>query len=396
MKNEKLKNSLDDALSGIGEDPWLLRKVLARAESEEEVPVKKRISMGTVVIVLLIVLLMSAGIAGVTQWNVLDFLREWGREPAATPTPVAQEAETDGARMRVEAALYNGESLAFDLTLENKKPEAPVWCYVDELSIDGVAYTAGEFPNGDMGFSIVDCNYSWLPEKPGEDSIVHCGELIRLVPESAGKDTIHVCMRVKLFRPNRPVTIYAGGGTFREALEKKIAEGYYVIPAGGDGFFVPEEDLSVCPNGWAMAVSSYPPEDVMGGVTEETLEISFDTGIGMERNRQLQTREIYENEYCTAVYEQADLTLAGLGLKLKITPKEGMPRLKKSCLTDGKGNPLEGEEYVPVAWGDREKNGEWIIEHWYPAMGEADLPDPFSLTCVLDNGENLIFPVTFR
>ena len=31
------ENSLDDALSGIGEDPWLLRKVLARAESEEEI-----------------------------------------------------------------------------------------------------------------------------------------------------------------------------------------------------------------------------------------------------------------------------------------------------------------------------------------------------------------------
>ena len=35
MKNEKLKDCIDDALSGIGENPWMLRQVLARAESEE-------------------------------------------------------------------------------------------------------------------------------------------------------------------------------------------------------------------------------------------------------------------------------------------------------------------------------------------------------------------------
>ena len=34
MRNEQLKDRLDDALSGIGENPWLLRQVLARAESE--------------------------------------------------------------------------------------------------------------------------------------------------------------------------------------------------------------------------------------------------------------------------------------------------------------------------------------------------------------------------
>ena len=81
MKNERLKDSLDDALSGIGENPWLLRQVMARAESEENKPVKKRISLGTVVIAVLVLALMSAGIAAVSQWNVLDFLRMlWGGE----------------------------------------------------------------------------------------------------------------------------------------------------------------------------------------------------------------------------------------------------------------------------------------------------------------------------
>ena len=59
MKNEKLKNCIDDALSDIREDPWLLGKVLSRAENKEDLPVKKKISLGTVLIVLVIVLLMS-------------------------------------------------------------------------------------------------------------------------------------------------------------------------------------------------------------------------------------------------------------------------------------------------------------------------------------------------
>ena len=33
MKKDELKSSLDDALSGIQEDPWLLTRVLSRAES---------------------------------------------------------------------------------------------------------------------------------------------------------------------------------------------------------------------------------------------------------------------------------------------------------------------------------------------------------------------------
>lgn len=396
MRNDELKNHLDDALSGIGEDPWLLRKVLERAESEEEIPVKKRISMGTVVIVLLIVLLMSAGIAGVTQWNVLDFLREWGRESAAIPTPVAQEAETDGARMRVEAALYNGESLAFDWTLENKKPEVPVWCYVDELSVDGVEYTAGEVPEGENISSVVDWNYRWIPNSMDVESIARSGELLRLEAETAGKEKIHVCLRVQVFRPIRPVAFLDAEEDFREPLERMIAEGYYVIPADGWGYFEPEEDLEACPNGWAIPLGGYPPQEVMGGMTVETLEISFDAGITVKGNRPLQIQDVYENEYCTAVYEWTDLSLAGLGLKLRITPKGEMPRVKTCRLTDEKGNVLEGKQYSPVIWDDRTENGERICYRWWPSIQENNLPDPFSLTCFLDNGEKLVFPITFR
>lgn len=96
MKNEKLKDCIDDALSGIGENPWMLRQVLARAESEENKPVKKKISFGTVLIAMVFMALMSVGIAAVTRWNVLDFLNT---EIPYITAPVGKEAETDGAKL---------------------------------------------------------------------------------------------------------------------------------------------------------------------------------------------------------------------------------------------------------------------------------------------------------
>ena len=72
MKKDELKNSLDDALSGIQEDPWLLTGCSPRAESMEDTPVKKKITFGTVQVVLTIILLMSIGIASISSLNQPD------------------------------------------------------------------------------------------------------------------------------------------------------------------------------------------------------------------------------------------------------------------------------------------------------------------------------------
>ena len=54
----------------------------------------------------------------------------------------------------------------------------------------------------------------------------------------------------------------------REELEQKAAEGYYAIPGYQwdqilypEGHFCPEEDLSICPEGWSIAVSGSPEEN---------------------------------------------------------------------------------------------------------------------------------------
>ena len=297
MNKDNLKQFLDDAASGIREDPWLRQKVLRRAENVEEIQMKKRISLGTVLIALTIVWLMSVGIAAVSNWNVLDFLKEWGKEYVSYITAtIQQEAETGGSILKVDSVAYDGKTLAFDLTLENKNPDVPVWCSVDELTVDGRSYEPGVIPELDSVYSssetssecaymICDFQDQWLPCERYPDGVAECGELLRLPPEAAGNETVHVEMRVKVYRPKRPVVLIDIQGSFREKLEAKIAEGYYAIPAYlsdhvlyPEGQFSPEEDPSICPGGWLIGVSGHPDEtdDLMGGVTVETMEISFD------------------------------------------------------------------------------------------------------------------------
>ena len=291
MKNEKLRDCLDDALSGIGENPWLLRQVLSRAEQQEDKPVKKKLSLSMVLVVLLVLALMGAGVAAVIQWNVLDFLKEWGESASVDPVEVHRASETENARLTVESAVWDGETLAFDITLENRHPETPLWCVMESFTINGEAASpainyegmeCGEIPGSLPAYSINGFENQWLPGWLHPDGVVRDGELIRIPEGDAGAESFHVEITAKVYRPNRPVTLLETADGFGEELDRMIAEGkYYVIPYDRqdempfDGFFVPEEGRDFCPEGWLIGVGGE-PEDLMGGFTAETLEIRFD------------------------------------------------------------------------------------------------------------------------
>ena len=418
MKNEKLKNCLDDALSDIREDPWLLGKVLSRAENEEGMPVKKKISLGTVLIVLVIVLLMSAGIAAVSGWNVLDFLNEWEDKAPYIMNTVQQKSETENARLKVESVVYDGETLAFDMTLENKHPEVPMWCWVEKLTVNGkacepgVVYVPARSSSEDGLLDPVSNGFEdqWLPNEEYPDGIAQCGEIIDLsLIHANGKDTAHVEMRVKVYCPIRPVALVDMQGSYRKELEQKAAEGYYPIPGYmsdhtlyPDGHFCPEEDLSICPDGWSIAVSGAPEEDLMGGMTVETLEVTFNAQKTelMEGIIHLQTQESYDNEYCTAVFEKAQFSPVGLELMLRVKPKNDQCVPKGVCrLADGKGNRLTGSSFFPDGrerYASDEYEGELIWKYRWKFLQFEDLPDTIALTCTLENGEELYFPVKVR
>ena len=111
MRNEKLKDILDDAVSGIGEDPRLLGKVLSRAENGEDVQMTKKVSTGTLLIAAVIILLMSAGIAAVSGWGVLDFLKNEEKNKAAC-WPLTGRLRTRTRRCPCGAGWRNSPSTA--------------------------------------------------------------------------------------------------------------------------------------------------------------------------------------------------------------------------------------------------------------------------------------------
>ena len=421
MNNDKLKQCLDDAASGIREDPWLLQKVLWRAKNGEETQMRKKVSAGTILIALTIVWLMSIGIAAVSNWTVLDFLKDWEEEDATfITTTVQQESETENARLKVESAVYDGTKVAFDLTLENKSPEVPMWCWVERLTVNGEACEPGVVyvpassgvENGLLYSVSSGFEDQWLPNERYPDGIAQCGEMIDLsLIHADGKDTAHVEMRVKVYRPIRPVALIDMQGSFREELEQKISEGYYPIPGYKwnhilypDGQFCPEEDLSVCPAGWSIAVSGHPDEedDMMGGMTVETLEIRFDAHKTelVEDIVHLQPQESYENEYCTAVFEEADISSLGLCLTLRVKPKNDQCETRRTCLLmDGEGNMLEGSKFFPdkrERYDSPDHEGEMIWKFRWKTLRLEDLPDTIVMACTLDNGEKLSFPVKVR
>ena len=263
MRNEKLKDILDDAVSGIGEDPRLLGKVLSRAENGEDVQMTKKVSTGTLLIAAVIILLMSAGIAAVSGWGVLDFLKNEEKNTEVTPTPVGKEAETEHARMRVDSAVYDGGVLAFDWTIENKDPEVPMWCWMEKFTINGRAHESdivndGYFPHFE--------DTQWLPGEMYPEGIAQSGEFVPLPYGIAGEETIRVELTLKVYRPNRPVALIDTEGAYGKEVEQKMAEGYFPIPSFSwgdgvqwpDGFFMVEEDPAACPEGWSSAVSGDP------------------------------------------------------------------------------------------------------------------------------------------
>ena len=402
MKNKELKNCLDDAVSGIGENPWLLSRVLSRAESMEDTPVKKKFTFGTVQVVLTIILLMSVGIASFSSLNRTDSQTDNNPVSLSAPAISGMEAETEHARLKLESPVYDGTSIYLNWCLENKNPEVPMWCWAEKFSVNGIE------------FDFIDYNLEeeWLPGEYTEDGIAWHEWLTQLPKELIGAETIHVEMKINTSRPVRPWKMLDTEDAFREELESLIAEGYYVIPAyredeetyWPEGYFEPEEDLNVCPNGWTIAVSGGPlPDDTMGDIIVETLDVSFDAvkpepGNGLTL---LQTQDAYEDEYCTAVFEKAEGTSLALYLTVRMKPKDNhdlSPRywaLEWKGLTDQKGidaslTPSKKEYPSP------DHEGETVCELCWEGITPEILPDTIYLTTRLKNYELVRFPIQVR
>lgn len=192
-----------------------------------------------VAILVAAILTLMTTIAIAEGWNVLAFL---GIEPDSDAQtlvqPVSVTASAGNVTLSIDSAITDGEYLAFDWTVENTKPETPVFIEIEQFTANGEhLWTDGND----------DFNHLWFPGWSNEGSM-QGGELIDL-PDSITDDDLHVELVIGVYTPVKPVYhLYVGNPDYgknifdADLIRKKWAEGYYVI-AGGDGFVIddPEE-----------------------------------------------------------------------------------------------------------------------------------------------------------
>ena len=161
----------------------------------------------------------------------------------------------------------------------------------------------------------------------------------------------------------------------------------------------PVEDLAVCENGWCIAVSGGPlPDDTMGDIMEDILVVSADVP-HMDANMtpvSLSPQEVYENEYCSAVFERAELTYRGLFLTIRAnlkTPENFPPQYW--LLSDGR-SPLPVQAPSVREYASPDHEGEIVWELWWKNIRLYELQDQFSLECRMQNNGFLRFPILVR
>ena len=106
----------------------------------------------------------------------------------------------------------------------------------------------------------------------------------------------------------------------------------------------------------------------------------------------------YENGHGSVSYDVAAVTTAGLQLTLRMFPKDdAFSRMQDLVLTDGDGTPLEGDRFTPdVTYRVDTGDPEIVWRYRWSRIRLKDLPDTISLTCILEDGEKLVFPVKVR
>ena len=387
MNSERFRKQVHRAVEKVSpamkSDPFLAQKIRVRAWENEEKPLKRRVSAGAVILTAFVVISMGVGIAAVSGWDVMQFLygdRTAQQIPEIDVFPIRQEVSGDGALFRVDSAVYDGKYLAFDWHFENTEPETPICGYIQKLTANGIPVA------GDGGESF---EFLWLPSKYIESNFWQNGASVVLPADLAGTETVHIDMLVKVYRPT--CAVYEMEKFNMEEAVRKTEEGYFVITED-EGFFGydPYEEQ------WTV---SYGIENSDGRLRETALEISFDVPKGENSDRVLKPLPVYETEHGTASYDVAAVTAGGLHLTLRLHPDDvALNGIRELILTDGDGSALQGDRFAPdVALRlDSADPGTVIFRYRWSDVRPKDLPDTVSLTCVLEDGTRLLFPVAVR
>lgn len=121
-----VKQSINTVLSFMREDPWLAQRIMN--EEREEPKVKKKFSLGLALLIVLL-LLTSAGIAVVNTFGILDYVPHQAGNAAYTERimTIGQRWEGEYFSAAIHEAVFDGMKMTFTMSIEPKEGAAPVY-----------------------------------------------------------------------------------------------------------------------------------------------------------------------------------------------------------------------------------------------------------------------------
>ena len=137
----------EDFLQGI-------RQTLTVLEWEEEQPVKRKISMGLVLAVMVMLVTVTALAAG--SWGILDFIREQGKKPAEYKLVMQVPQEISGSHwvdMTIDEAMVDGGKAYLAMTVKPKTENTIIVPRVMNIAVPGGMAVMNN-PAHDMNLSV--------------------------------------------------------------------------------------------------------------------------------------------------------------------------------------------------------------------------------------------------
>lgn len=251
-EQEKVQTAMNDALSGLREDPWLTQRVLANAKGENVVI--KKISVSMVIAIALVLLTVTGALAA-----ALGLFGQLSQEPRGDSrlSAVDKVADSidmewttnDGITIRIEQAYYEGNRIfiAYRMTgnwnetaLHEGTPDEKIkWIWeepdmiaaktmisdiperqqaIQQLDGQGQRWIATMDIGLHDGLSLADGTY--LDIIGGDNIVQPDGSVIGWkeceIPEDCLRDTL--TFQAKLYRIRS--IMYQDGDTYREAAEQ--------------------------------------------------------------------------------------------------------------------------------------------------------------------------------
>lgn len=144
--------SLNRSLSGLAENPYLLRQVIAKAEGEKTM--KKKISGGLVLAIVLIIALIGTACAAFSSQVVSYFREHWSKEMAdwleeGKAAQIGETVQVGGASVTLDEVVYRNHGLYAVGTIHALEAK-------DVLVPEDLMNEPGWFPKSEEGKTLIE------------------------------------------------------------------------------------------------------------------------------------------------------------------------------------------------------------------------------------------------